>query len=216
LKVPGDISGLMIRAALIRFSAGLRILIALAAVIVTASAARAEKVDCRQCHAKLLDKKFIHTAVTMGCQSCHTGVDASEVPHTFTGEKGLSAQPPDLCFQCHTKDAFTKKIRHAPVAEGNCLACHTPHSSSNESLLTAQGNELCLQCHPDVGEKPHAVTRYERSGHVLSGTRDPKRPGKPFGCTSCHVPHASNWGKLFRYEAKDASGLCKYCHSFMM
>lgn len=199
-----------------RLSIRLQLLISLALLIIAASSAGAETSDCRQCHGKLAGGKFVHAAVIMGCQSCHTGVDASEVPHSFTGEKGLSAQPPDLCYQCHAKDAFTKKVRHAPVSDGKCLTCHTPHSSSNENLLTVQGNELCLQCHPDAGGKPHAVTRYERSGHKISGERDPKRPGKPFGCISCHVPHSSDWGILFRYQAKNSSELCKYCHSFMM
>jgi len=44
---------------------------------------------------------------------------------------------------------------------------------------------------------------------------DPKREGKPFDCLSCHVPHSSAWGKLFRYEAQNTASLCKNCHDFM-
>lgn len=187
----------------------------LAALLLSAGSARAEEVDCLMCHGDLAEGKTVHPAVQMGCTVCHTGVDASDIPHKFTGEKGLSAQPPDLCFQCHSQDEFTKKVQHAPVAAGMCLFCHNPHSSPNASLLTTAGNGLCLQCHADVAKKPHAISRFTSIGHKLSAKKDPLREGKPFGCLSCHVPHSSDWGKLFRYEAKDASGLCKHCHEFL-
>lgn len=176
----------------------------------------AEEVDCLMCHSDLTGGKVVHAAVGMGCVVCHTGVDASDIPHKFTGDKGLSAQPPDLCFQCHSKDEFTKKVQHPPVAAGMCLACHTPHSGPNPSLLTAEGNALCLQCHGDVEKEPHArVERFKVPGHPLSGKKDPLRKGKPFGCVSCHVPHSSDWIRLFRYEAEDPSGICKHCHEFL-
>lgn len=178
-------------------------------------AAQAEEMDCLMCHGDLAEGNVVHPAVQMGCVVCHTGVDASEIPHKFTGEKGLSAGLPDLCFQCHSQDEFTRKNQHPPVAGGMCLFCHSPHSGPNESLLSAKGNALCLQCHSDVTKKPHALSRFKAPSHRLSGSKDPKREGKPFGCLSCHVPHSSDWGKLFRYEAEDASSLCKHCHEFL-
>ncbi len=188
---------------------------AMAAILLPVGAARAQKVDCLECHKDLTEGKVVHPAVQMGCQSCHTGVDATSVPHKFADKLGLSAQPPDLCFQCHDKAQFTKKVQHAPVAAGKCLNCHTPHSGPNESLLKAAGNALCEQCHAGIVSKPHVVMDLLKSGHVLAGLRDPVREGKRFGCISCHVPHSSDWGKLFRYDAENAPGLCKYCHEFL-
>jgi predicted CXXCH cytochrome family protein len=179
-------------------------------------AAAAEEVDCLMCHGDLAGGKVVHAAVAMGCVVCHTGVDASDIPHKFTGDKGLSAQPPDLCYQCHSKQEFTRKVQHAPVAGGMCLFCHTPHSGPNPSLLTTEGNALCLQCHADVKNKPHAqVARFSVPGHPISGKSDPLREGKPFGCLSCHVPHSSDWMRLFRYKAEEPSGICKHCHEFL-
>ncbi len=173
----------------------------------------AEQVDCQQCHKKLTAGSVVHAAVQMGCENCHTGVDASAIPHKFAGRLGLSAESPGLCFQCHAKGAFTKKVQHAPISASKCLICHTPHSGPYESLLKAKGNALCRQCHEEIEKKRHPATA--RQGHALEGPSDPVRKGRPFGCISCHVPHSSDWGKLFRFNAPNASGLCKYCHDFL-
>jgi len=175
----------------------------------------AQKVDCLECHKDKMKGKVVHPAAQMGCDSCHTGVDASSIPHKFTGTKGLKADAPSLCYDCHSKDEFTKKIQHAPVAGGMCLTCHDPHSSSNEALLSAKVPDLCKQCHEDIFKKPHVVINMPPGNHPLTGRWDPNRNGKSFNCLSCHVPHSSAWGKLFRYDAANAKGLCKYCHEFM-
>ena len=178
--------------------------------------ASAEKVNCLDCHKDLTEGKVVHAAVQMGCEICHTGVDASVVPHKFTGgNKGLAAEPPNLCYRCHARADFTKKIVHAPVAAGMCLSCHHPHSGPYDSLLKKAGNQICLQCHSSIDKQPHVMFGSPPQAHPLSGRRDPNREGKPFGCISCHVPHSSDWGKLFRYNAQDARSLCKFCHEFL-
>jgi predicted CXXCH cytochrome family protein len=190
-------------------------LLAVLTVLITATAmlalpAWAGEIDCLQCHKELTEGKVVHPAVLMGCGSCHTRLDASVVPHKFKGKLGLSAKPPALCFQCHDKGAFTKKFIHAPVKAGMCLFCHTPHSGPYDSLLKANGNAPCLQCHAELSYEPYLP--FPHPDHPLSGGPDPVRKGKPFGCISCHVPHSSDWGKLFRYKATDFEGLCKNCH----
>lgn len=187
----------------------------LGVILCLTDSALAKKIDCLECHKDLTKGKVVHAAVQMGCEGCHSGVDASAIPHKFVGKKGLSADIPDLCYQCHSKDGFTKKSKHAPVAGGMCLSCHFPHSSPNDSLLMKDAYELCSECHGDILKKPHAVFGSPPRPHVLAGGEDPKREDKPFDCTSCHLPHSSAWGKLFRYEAENAGGLCKYCHEFM-
>jgi predicted CXXCH cytochrome family protein len=184
-------------------------------VLFVADSAASQKINCLDCHKDLTEGRVVHAAVQMGCESCHTGVDASVIPHKFKGKKGLKADPPDLCFQCHSKDQFTKKNQHAPVAGGMCLSCHLPHSGPNDSLLAKEVPELCKQCHEDVDVKPHVMVGSPPHGHSLVGIKDPKRKGKPFNCLSCHVPHSSAWGKLFRYEAQNADDLCKHCHEFL-
>jgi predicted CXXCH cytochrome family protein len=183
--------------------------------LILAAPARAEKVDCLMCHGDLAQGKVIHAAVQMGCEGCHTGVDASNIPHKFKGRKGLSAEPPDLCYNCHAKDEFTRKVQHPPVMAGMCTSCHSPHSGPNPSLLKNKGNAVCLECHAEVPKKPHAVTSWNPEGHPLEGESDMKREDKPLECISCHHPHSSEWPKLFRYPAKNARTLCKNCHEFL-
>jgi predicted CXXCH cytochrome family protein len=170
---------------------------------------RGETPDCSMCHPDKAEGKVVHPAVSMGCTSCHSGVDASQIPHAFTGEKGLSSGVPDLCFGCHGTGAFTGKTVHMPVTAGMCLQCHSPHTSENAKLLLAKGNALGTGCHGDIKEGSHVT-----AGHPLKGPKDPKRPGEPFGCVSCHNPHASSSPTLFRYEAQDAFEICGHCHEF--
>ena len=184
-------------------------------VLLLANSALAQKINCLECHKDLTEGKVVHAAVQMGCESCHTGVDASAIPHKLTGKKGLKAGLPDLCYQCHSKDEFTKKIQHAPVAGGMCLSCHVPHSGPNDSLLTKEISQLCKQCHEDVETKPHVMVGSPPHNHTLVGLKDRKRKGKRFNCLSCHLPHSSAWGRLFRYDAQNTEGLCKHCHEFL-
>lgn len=179
-----------------------------------AASVSAQKVDCLECHKDLTQGKIVHAAIQMGCDTCHTGVDASSIPHKFTGTKGLKANPPGLCYGCHSKEEFTKAVRHSPVAAGMCMSCHNPHSSSGEALLLLRVNKLCVQCHADIANHVKiSIPPFQI--HPLEGPSDPNRKGKSFDCVSCHMPHSSAWGKLFRYDAKDAAGLCKHCHDFM-
>lgn len=184
-------------------------------ILFLVDSASPQTINCLDCHKGLTEGRVVHAAVQMGCESCHTGVDASAIPHKFTGKKGLKEEAPNLCYQCHSKDEFTKKSQHAPVAGGMCLSCHVPHSGQNNSLLTKETSQLCKQCHEDIFTKPHVMVGSPPHGHPLTGVKDRKRKGKPFNCLSCHVPHSSEWGKLFRYEAQDTAGLCKHCHEFL-
>ena len=101
------------------------------------------QLDCKKCHKQMATKKFVHTALQMGCESCHTE------PHQKNSKfpKGLSAAAPDLCYGCHDKAKFTKKNIHPPVAGGMCSGCHDPHTSDTPKLLLASGSELCFMCH---------------------------------------------------------------------
>ena len=171
----------------------------------------AEQPDlCYGCHDKaMFSKKTVHAAVGMGCTGCHN-------PHSTDGPKLLKSDPPGLCFTCHDKAEFSRKNVHVPVAGGMCMTCHTPHSSDTIALLTKEPVVLCLECHAAVEQKPHVIKGITGAGHPLGkgNKMDPKRPDKKFYCGSCHDPHSSDSGKLYRYPAKTKMALCINCHKF--
>lgn len=163
---------------------------------------------CFGCHDK---GKFtgttVHAPVSMGmCTSCHN-------PHKSEAPKLLSSAMPGVCYNCHGEKEFTKKTVHAPVMGGMCMECHTPHVNKNEKLLVKKGVFLCRKCHPTVGKTPHMITGFKAGGHPVRGNNDPARKGQPFDCVSCHQPHSSDWGKLFRYKGRGPFDLCTNCHT---
>ena len=169
----------------------------------------AAEIDCLKCHETLKQGKSVHQALTMGCTTCHTGIDARAVPHKKKNNlpKGLSSTLPTLCYGCHDKVEFTKKNIHPPAASGSCTTCHTPHSSDEIALLSKKPIDLCAQCHPDTPHGQHISSR-----QTGTGPQDPARPGKPFYCGSCHNPHSTDSPLLFRFNAQSVSKLCKNCH----
>lgn len=172
---------------------------------------------CFTCHDKAkFSGAVVHSPVSIGlCTSCHD-------PHASAQEKLLKASMPDLCFTCHDKGPFTRKTVHAPVAGGMCAGCHSPHASEEQKLLLKRPISVCLECHAEVMKTPHAVTGFSaRGGHYLGSVKkgkkvvkDPVRKDSEFYCGSCHEPHSSDWGKLFRYKAASTMGLCQYCHKY--
>ncbi len=166
---------------------------------------------CFNCHDKdkFGGKKIEHAPVAAGlCLSCHA-------PHQSDSEKLLAAPTPALCFTCHKTEGFKYENVHPPVAAGMCMSCHRPHSGNNKNLIRAKNkNALCLKCHKEVARRPHAVTGIGR-GHPLKTetvVRMGKRKGK-LSCLSCHLPHSSEWMRLFRFEADAPLDICKNCHS---
>jgi predicted CXXCH cytochrome family protein len=192
---------------------------ALVLALTFALPAHAQEVDCSKCHADLVQKKVVHAAVQMGCKTCHDQLDAGAVPHKSKGKfaKGLSAEPPALCTNCHESKMFQGKVIHGPVAAGMCVACHNPHASDNVGLLTKEPAALCLDCHSDVKKRPHLVVGFSGGGHPMGDAKkakevaDPLRPGKPFYCAACHEPHRSDLPRLARFGKGTSS--CQKCHN---
>jgi predicted CXXCH cytochrome family protein len=163
---------------------------------------------CFNCHDKMaFYAPIIHLPVSMGmCSSCHS-------PHQSGNEKLLISSSKDLCFNCHDEINFYRNGSvHEPVKEGQCLICHRPHAGPNDSLVYRRGNILCRRCHSKVEKSPHLVSVFSKTGHPLRGRKDPNRPGKTFGCLSCHLPHSSESASLFRFKANSTFSLCTYCH----
>jgi predicted CXXCH cytochrome family protein len=153
-------------------------------------------IDCLKCHGDLVKKKVVHPAVQIGCQACHSQIDATVTPHKETGgaEMGLSSDTPDLCYGCHDKSAFTgKKIVHPPVGRGFCTFCHLPHQSDNPHLLRDKLPVLCYECH-------------DRTDFSYENVHAPVRLGK---CMSCHRPHEADRRFLLVGEINE---VCLGCH----
>lgn len=191
----------------------------LAAASAFAPAPRAQGIDCLQCHQALSKAKVVHGALQAGCALCHAGIDATTVPHKVVGKfaKGLTAEPPGLCHQCHDRSAFEGKLVHAPVSSGLCAMCHNPHASNHTALLKKAPASLCLDCHADIKARPHVLAGFGGRGHPLGDERsaqDPLRPGKPFYCGTCHEPHRAGLARLLRADLRSSAGFCQTCHKF--
>ncbi|OGW32776.1 MAG: hypothetical protein A2X58_10600 [Nitrospirae bacterium GWC2_56_14] len=154
----------------------------------------AADIDCLKCHRKLTTGSVVHAAVSMGCTTCHTAIDAKTVPHKKSGAaaRGLSAEQPDLCYGCHAKAAFEKKGVHAALAMG-CTSCHNPHSSNTAKLLLSEAPGLCFTCHDKA-----LFSKKTIHAPVAGGM-----------CLTCHVPHASDEVALL---ANSPYELCLTCH----
>jgi predicted CXXCH cytochrome family protein len=165
------------------------------ALFLFSSHASAADIDCLKCHSKLTKGSVLHAAVSMGCTTCHTGIDAKTVPHKKSGAAGhgLSANQPDLCYGCHAKEAFEKKHIHAALGTG-CTSCHNPHSSNTAKLLLSDAPDLCYTCHDKK-----LFSKKTAHAPVAGGM-----------CLTCHVPHASDEVALLTNKPYE---LCLTCHA---
>ncbi len=172
--------------------AGLWCLITLFPLVLPALSAADSQTQplCNRCHRKQAEGTNVHPIMkTGGCVSCHTN------PHSAKHKalKFLPAKGTDLCFICHPRDKFTKKIQHPPVAAGDCTACHEIHVSENRKLLTTKMPDLCFTCHDKAKFENKAL-------------HPPVAAGE---CTGCHDPHSSDVPKLL---IADTPALCFTCH----
>ncbi len=149
----------------------------------------ADEQPCLNCHKSVSAGKTVHPALDAGCPSCHAAPHAKK-----KAELSLVSAPPDLCFTCHDKAPFTKKVQHSAVAAGMCTSCHNPHSSNIKKLLKAEPPDLCYTCH-DKG----MFTKKNVHAPVAAGM-----------CGDCHNPHSSD--TMFQLP-KPINDLCISCHS---
>ncbi|MEW6413175.1 MAG: cytochrome c3 family protein [Candidatus Zixiibacteriota bacterium] len=173
---------------------------------------------CSSCHdyeSLDLQKEFVHTPAAQGdCAGCHNPHGGNQ-PKLVTGRmtkvdvgglmvgqlpklSGISA---DLCYTCHDdlKEEFRRQNAHAPVAQGECDACHAAHGSDNVGFVVAAAPDLCVTCH-DVDD---ALTT-AHDGYDIT-TAD---------CLECHNPHISDQPKLVRNTLHPpfADNDCGSCH----
>ncbi len=157
---------------------------------------------CIECHADKTKGKSVHSAMAMGCLSCHELRVSKEV----TRIKLTTATPVKLCIQCHgDKDASTAKGAVHPPGVRDCLKCHDPHESDNKNQLlkpiggSTNKDNLCLDCH-------QTGTHVDAKG---------SRHGVLDGCDSCHVIHktgAPTEREFKDHLTKNSPALCVDCH----
>jgi predicted CXXCH cytochrome family protein len=175
---------------------------------------------CVECHADKSKGKYVHTAISIGCTTCH-GVTSG----TDTTVIKLVSPANELCFTCHDKS--TDAVLHGPYAQGNCIFCHSPHASDFPNQLLALPENLCMGCHVRARLKinhrkgsamvPWGVTMtlkqlkgwqyinlnktltadHPVQGHPVSGPNTALGKDAPeITCLSCHQAHHSKWPNL--------------------
>jgi predicted CXXCH cytochrome family protein len=157
---------------------------------------------CLECHEEKTKGKAVHSAIAMGCLTCHE----VRVNKDITRVKLTTSSPQSLCLTCHTdKDASALKGTVHPPAIRDCIKCHDPHTSDNKyQLLKAtsgeKGQNLCLDCHKQGLNVPEKGSRHA---------------ALDMGCDTCHTTHKV--GQIGKAEfdfhlTKSAPALCIDCH----
>ena len=163
---------------------------------------KADPSTCVACHEDKTKGKAVHSAIAMGCTSCHEIRTVKDVTHI----KLITATPAALCLTCHAdKNAADIKGKVHPPAVRDCLKCHDPHTSDNKNqLLKAESGDakenLCLSCHKTGMNAPEKGSRHA---------------ALDMGCDTCHTTHKT--GEIGRAEfdfhlTKAPPALCVDCH----
>jgi len=159
---------------------------------------------CAECHSDKTEGKNVHTAIAMGCLTCHE----IRVSRDVTRTKFVTTTKLKLCLSCHEdKTAANIKGKVHKPAERQCLRCHDPHQSDfpNHLLKSVSGDSketnLCLSCHVTfAGEAPKGGSRHA---------------ALDMGCDTCHLTHKTGERGVREFDfhlTKDAPALCKDCH----
>ncbi len=174
---------------------------------------------CLDCHkamqAHIAKAKVPHKALAMqrGCLECHD-THASNFPRL------LADEPMNVCFRCHDKDYGTGKamvanikkvveegkLKHGPIKEKDCSACHDTHGSDYFRILRnyfppvfyapfdPKNYELCFSCHQKtlvLDNKTTTLTGFRNGDRNLHFVHVNKAE-KGRTCRACHEPHATN------------------------
>ena len=147
------------------------------------------------CHSDIKSRAVVHEPMEDDCETCHEAQGGKRKhPGSQGNEFRLMDSVPDLCYMCH--DARNEKSNvHEPVADGDCLSCHSPHSADQPGLIVAEAGEgICETCH-DLAMAASTVKH---------------GPAASKFCTHCHEPHES---ENFALLKKPTPELCLECHT---
>ena len=162
----------------------------------------ADTSTCIACHEDKTKGKSVHSAIAMGCTSCHE----IRVNKDVTRVKLITTTPLALCLTCHADKnaADIKGTVHRPAVR-DCVNCHDPHSSDNKNQLLkppsgGEKENLCLSCHKTGVNVPEKGSRHA---------------ALDMGCDTCHVTHKT--GEVGKAEfdfhlTMVPPALCVGCH----
>ena len=188
---------------------------------------------CLECHDDKAKGKHVHSAIAMGCTTCH---EVKVEKDTTTID--LVSPREELCFTCHEKSK--QSTLHGPYAKGSCVLCHDPHTTDYDKQLRAEGNKLCLECHhagawqgkftpfkspyeiteaqfneiPQIDLDPTLKFGHPLGRHKVADLPDPLHQGAKMSCLTCHEPHTGDQPKMLRmaeYKGKKMD-VCDSCH----
>jgi predicted CXXCH cytochrome family protein len=165
--------------------------------------AKTDPAKCIECHEEKTKGKAVHSAIAMGCTTCHEIRSTKDV----TRIKLTTTTPAALCITCHSdkKAADIHGQVHQPAIR-DCVKCHDPHSADNKNQLlkpvsgTTKDENLCLSCHKIGVDVPKDGSRHA---------------ALDMGCDSCHVTHKTGERGKREFDfhlLKDAPALCMNCH----
>jgi len=182
---------------------------------------------CLECHEDKAKGKAVHSAIQMGCLSCHE----IRVNKDVTRVKLITTTPYALCLSCHADKnvADIKGLVHSPAVR-DCVKCHDPHATDNKNQLlkASAGGEkenLCLSCHntglnvPEKGSRHAALDMGCETCHVTHKTGERGKPefdfhltkAAPALCIDCHDPKEANLQKAHQ-DQPFAGSNCIQCH----
>jgi predicted CXXCH cytochrome family protein len=188
---------------------------------------KTDSAKCIECHEDKTKGKAVHSAIALGCTSCHE----IRVNKDTTRVKLITTTPYALCLTCHAdkKAADIKGKVHSPAVR-DCLKCHDPHTSDNKfQLVKATSGEkkdnLCLTCHtqgmnvPAKGSRHAALDMGCDTCHVTHKTGAELTPenqfhltkGAPALCVDCHDPKDAGLQKAHQNQPFDKAD-CLTCH----
>jgi len=189
---------------------------------------KADLSTCLQCHEDKSKGPHVHSAIQMGCTSCHE----IRVNKDVTRVKLITTTAQALCLTCHdNKKLVAGHTIHEPAVR-DCVKCHQPHQSANANQLlkptsgSTKEDNLCLSCHeigvnvPKEGSRHAALDMGCETCHVThkNGERGKQefdfhlRKAVPALCIDCHDPKDAGLQKTHQGQPFGAAN-CLQCHN---
>jgi len=137
-------------------------------------------------------RRTLHARKDTSCLKCHK---------IHGGVERAQSQPAGaLCLSCHKAviNPEAGGFTHTPVANGQCLLCHTPHGGQARHNLVDKLGAACQTCHPvdETLRKAHGAYAVDQAD-----------------CTSCHNPHSFDRArKLLKKTEHPPFRKCEVCH----
>ncbi len=161
-----------------------------------------DSAKCLECHEDKTKGKAVHSAIAMGCLTCHE----VRVNRDITRIKLTTTTVASLCFTCHAdkNPAEIKGTIHPPAVR-DCAKCHDPHTTENKNQLLKPTSgdakeNLCLSCHTIGLNVPKDGSRHA---------------ALDMGCETCHVTHKTGPKGQQEFDfhlTKATPALCIDCH----